>query len=334
MSANTQLRRAMITINNLSDGEVIKDEVWSCEWAVNRVKRWVYQIEKGEPSGVLHAQIYVEFKDKAKFSTIKNWLNGEGYIDQKAPHIEPPRTSTSICYNYCTKEDTRVLGPFEGGDWGNKAGQGRRTDLDDVIEMVKKKRPFREIAEQHPTTVKKYHKGIIALRDALQEDERPNTWKDYHNSNKWIWGPSGVGKTTYAYTGYAQEEVYSKNPTQWWNGFDINQHKVIVFDDYRPKPGGFGYRDFITLAQPFGLHVETKGGMIKMGNQPIIVTSNQSPEELFRHQKDMLPLLSRFEIIHMDFENTTTTVTTVGEDGVVSKKITSVKTNTINPSLL
>lgn len=333
MASNTQLRRAMITINNLEPGEKLKEELWASEWAVNRIRRWVYQIEKGEEGGRLHAQLYIEFKDKARFSTIKNWLNEFDYKDQKAPHIEPPRSKSSVCYNYCSKEETRVEGPFKGGDWSNMAGQGRRTDLDEACEMIKEKRTLEEIADALPSTWAKYHKGLESLH-TMAPPERVKERNITNRIIRWIWGPSRVGKSTYSYSGYKWEEIYCKNESQWWDGYNGRLHKAIVFNDYEPRPGGIRFRDFVNIADKFPMIVQLKGRSTQLGMQDIIVTSNESPQSMFRHEKDLTPLLARFEIVHMDWKTTTYTKTNVDDDGNISETVTVVDTKTLKQSLL
>lgn len=65
-------------------------------------KKWVFQKERGE-KGYLHWQVRISLKAKRRMDTLKNLLG------IKEAHLSVTHDKT---FEYCQKEETRVLGPF------------------------------------------------------------------------------------------------------------------------------------------------------------------------------------------------------------------------------
>ena len=84
-----------------------------------------FQLEQGE-QGTKHHQIYISFKNAKSFETIKK-------LFPKA-HIEAMKGTPTQASEYCTKEDTRLAPPVIDGDLPIK---GKRTDLEDIHQMIK-----------------------------------------------------------------------------------------------------------------------------------------------------------------------------------------------------
>ena len=101
-SSPKQVRRWVFTQHVDVVGEV--DEYLK---RLNVAQRYVCQVERAPTTNKLHIQGYVEFKNGRTFGGMKRLLD-------KA-HWEPAKGDATENYNYCTKEDTRVLGPFYKG---------------------------------------------------------------------------------------------------------------------------------------------------------------------------------------------------------------------------
>lgn len=65
----------------------------------------VWQLERGEDTGTLHIQGYVELKQRARFPQISQRIPM-----LKGAHFEKRRGSAQEASDYCEKEDTRVDG--------------------------------------------------------------------------------------------------------------------------------------------------------------------------------------------------------------------------------
>lgn len=184
------------------------------------------------------------------------------------------------------------------GDWTDLAGQGRRTDLNDVVEKIKQKRSWSDIAEENSATYVRYHKGLKALADTIHTTARTNSW-DSPGRYRWVWGPTGCGKTASVFARYKPDEIYIKDNSKWFDGFDPTRHKVVLLDDFRYAKDGLSFDDLLRIAQPYECRVQVKGGYVTLGMQDIVVTSNLSPMEMFGGTHDISPLLRRFHVTNM-----------------------------------
>ena len=101
-----QLRNYLLTINNEERSDEVLFEY--CK-DLNNIKYFVFQREKGHETGTEHIQMYLEFSMSKKFDTIKSYF-------PKA-HIEARNGTKSQARDYCMKEDTRISGPYEYGNF-------------------------------------------------------------------------------------------------------------------------------------------------------------------------------------------------------------------------
>lgn len=99
------------------------------------------------------------------------------------------RTSTNAAaYAYCEKEETRLAGPWKFGVVPDREGQGKRSDLIEVVQTIKSGATIAEVADRHPVQFIKYHGGIERLH-GMQPIAKPKP-KVY-----WITGDSDMGKS-------------------------------------------------------------------------------------------------------------------------------------------
>ena len=67
-------------------------------------KRYTFQLEQGQEDGYRHWQVVFSLKRKERFATVKNLL-------PRCAHIEPCR-DWHASRRYCSKDETRVQGPY------------------------------------------------------------------------------------------------------------------------------------------------------------------------------------------------------------------------------
>lgn len=82
---------------------------------------YVMQFEKGHVSEHAHLQGYVHFPHAVRWSQFKNAFAPYG------PHFEKAKGTARQNRQYCTKEDTRLKGPYEFGEC--PGGQGKSAEL-------------------------------------------------------------------------------------------------------------------------------------------------------------------------------------------------------------
>lgn len=261
-------RNYMFTTNNPVDADM---PIWSAE-----IKRVVWQTEKGE-EGTLHLQGYVELLTRKRITTLKktvSWL--------ARAHLEARRGTPKEAYDYCTKEDTRVDGPYYIGDWSPEQSSAKVSTLNEVAKIVMEGASIKDIITEYPAHYIRYNRGISALRSHAIQDTIP-IHRDVYVAV--IWGPhSGTGKTRISID--LAQKIYGEDPffvdpsngnSAWFNGYD--NHKVIVLDDYR---GWLRFTHLLRLLDGYKLRLDVKFGEAWSAWQLIIITSNISPDHWYQ----------------------------------------------------
>lgn len=225
----------------------------------------IWQKEKCPDTGRLHLQGYTEFKNAIRITGAKKWLG-----DQSA-HFETRKGTREQAQEYCKKTESRVEGPWELGEWIK--GQGARSDLAEIKEMVKAGATDRDIAEEHPSSFIRYTRGIKALREAYLEE-----WSQQYRDIKVeiLWGPAGSGKTRYAYDTYGIANVYKKTqPAKelWWDGY--SGQDVLLIDDFY---GWISKNEMLAVMDIYPLQLPVKGSFTWAAWHTIIITSNSEPK--------------------------------------------------------
>ena len=113
--------------------------------------------------------------------------------------------------DYCAKE-----GKLH--EFGVKPKPGRRVDLDTLkASIMDGTASVDEIAVEHPAAVHQYGRTLDRLEDiALRK--RFRTWQ---TEGTWVFGPTGVGKSHYAFEGFNPEThyVHNLNDGGWWDNY-------------------------------------------------------------------------------------------------------------------
>lgn len=139
----------MFTINNPEESEDPK--------AWKGVDYLVYQLEQGA-DGTPHYQGYVELSKKGRISALKK-LNPRAHWDRR-------NGTQAQAIAYCTKDDTRVEGPWEQGSQTN---QGKRTDLEAACATAADE-GINACRQQHPSEFAKYAKNLQMIAAGAKLD--------------------------------------------------------------------------------------------------------------------------------------------------------------------
>jgi len=253
------------TLNNpdasLCDGNIP-------EWDLQRYR--IYQYEKAPETGTLHIQGYVHFEKKRTLRQVRSLL--------PTAHWERAKGTAEQNRKYCSKEDTRVIGPFESGSIPNP---GKRTDLHKCVEDIKTGKSLHDL---DGVCVVKFFKGLVNYQQLFVPDrtEMPTVY--------WFWGKTATGKSEAA-RDIGLGEQYWKPPGKWWDGYQ--NEPVVVIDDLRAEDYPFQF--LLRLFDRYPLRLEFKGGYVKFNSKTIIVTAPCRPEYMFqdRHGDDDVQQLVR-----------------------------------------
>lgn len=227
---------------------------------------YVFQRERST-TGTPHFQVYVIFNKKSTIVKFKR------LICERA-HVEVCRGTPQDNYEYCTKVESRISGPYMSGELPVSAGRGSRSDLDAAIQTLNSTRSLREVATKHATTFVRCHRGLSAY---LQVTCARRTWLTEFFV---LYGEPGTGKTTHALSKHP--DLFCLPPVQergtvWWDGYD-GQDTVLI-DDFRsfciPYNLLFNYIDRTPLLVP------VKGGMVPFLAKRVIATTNEHPRDWY-----------------------------------------------------
>jgi len=237
----------------------------------------IYQIEQCPDTGRLHAQGFV------MFGRARNLLQMRRLLPKA--HWEFAKGSAAQCKAYCTKDNTRVRGPYEFME-----KQTKLRPLEAIGKQIISGKPLAEIAEESPDIYIRSYRGMQSLA-ALKYTQR--TTKPFV---KWIYGPTGVGKTRSVvdYCLLKDLKFYMKNPSnKWWDGY--SQEHVVILDDVRGD--AMKFHEWLRLLDWYPLLLEFKGGSCHFNSPEIYITAPFHPSELFSGRDDIEQLLRRIDVI-------------------------------------
>lgn len=259
-------RTWLFTINNPTSNEIPK--TWS------QVKYCIWQLEKGD-EGTPHLQGYVSF-------TVALRLNALKKIDSKA-HWEARKGTVQQAIAYCSKEETRVAGPWEIG----KIEQGKRNDLAPLQDDLDGNRSMKFISKEHFHPYLKYHRGIQNYRRLHQPVRTEKTFVGV------IVGETGVGKSRLMAQRFP-DAFWKSCGDKWWDDYDF-QDTVIIDEFY----GWLPYAYLLRLLDRYPINVESKGGMLNFNPKNVWICSNNEPFEWYKWSEKMKfePLLRRIDFL-------------------------------------
>lgn len=275
----------IFTINNYSDVEVLKVGELGTS---NEIHYLVYQLERGE-NGTDHVQGYVQLKKRKTLATMKRLLGDR-------THLEMAKGSPGQNRDYCTKEDTRIEGPFEYGVM--KGGAGSRTDISDFIARVKSGPVSeKEIIEEYGELVAKYPRFVDRVQRLYTEPARENFvprigWQfDLYlvlngpvDKRKviWYWEHSGnVGKSYFALNYSAGDGRFGYVVTggRFSDIFYAYKNEPVVFFDWaRDQEESFPYRVIEAFKNGYFLNTKYESVSRRFAVPHVVVFSNFPPD--------------------------------------------------------
>lgn len=287
MSKDTRARRACFTVNlHASTSEEIKQErrdalAAFCQWS--EVRGYVYQLEQGK-EGTPHYQGYVEFKSAIRFSTLKQKMPAANWTQILQAPAEGGDSIRQRNVKYCTKLKGRLEPPVcSDPAWLLSNGQGKRSDLDEVCEMVTNGATDREIALKAPKTFARMYRGLRELRSVLDDGRELRPVTVY-----FMWGPTGIGKSSGTslflrnVLGLERKDYFTWSPKStgnWWDGY---QTQDWVFID-ELDAGSIPIDQMLRTLDPTGdaVRVPVHGGQVHLHAHNFIICCNKPVEDLY-----------------------------------------------------
>jgi hypothetical protein len=167
---------------------------------------------------------------------------------------------------------------------GSRRVQGERTDLSKLRTDVLNGSKVKDILLENELNA-----GDIRVAQTFftyLEPERNSKPTVY-----WYFGPTGTGKSKKA---SEFNDVYWKDDTKWWEGYD--RQETVVLDDFRASNVKFNH--LLKLLDRYPMRVENKGGYRQLNSKTIIITTNRHPKDCYNLTDEQIEkLLRRIDVI-------------------------------------
>lgn len=259
-----RVRGWCVTINNPNEEDEIT--VYSLPEST-QIKYGVMGLEKGE-NGTPHVQGFIYFHNPTRFATVKSIFG--------RAHIEHMRGSPEQAAAYCKKDgDFFEFGTMPMSQ--SAKGEAGKQTIEERWALAKAGK-FDQLPPEQIKTYEYIYRKFQSCEDRSDLD------------NIWIWGESGVGKSSHVRKTYST--FYTKPMSKWWDGY--NGEEVVVLDDFDPSHGKFlGY--FLKVwADHYAFNAEVKGGMLRIRPKTIIVTSQYPISACFEDSETIKAICRRF----------------------------------------
>ena len=111
--------------------------------------------------------------------------------------------------------------------------------------------------------------------------------------NFWFFGETGTGKTRWVWDHF--REAYPKMLNKWWCHYNAELGGVVVINEFGPK-----YEKLSEHLKKWTDHypfiAEMKGRSAYIRPRVTFVTSNYAPEDCFKEEETLMPILRRFRV--------------------------------------
>ncbi len=179
-----------------------------------------FQIEKGGNCETTHIQGFITFKNPMTWSTFKNYF--------PCAHFNKCISSNTDCKQYCSKQDTRIEGPFEDGEFTEERA---RSDCKEFYQAVVSGVDKFQLAEINPRLFMQQYRNIDTMRYEYLSSEFAK--KDREVEVTYIYGPPETGKSRYVYNKYGYSKLYSVDDYRRGPFDDYCGEDVILFDEFK-----------------------------------------------------------------------------------------------------
>ena len=232
------------------------------------VRYFIFQLEAAPDTGRLHLQGYLQLTSQATITGLKKIMKVSGF------HFEKAHGTAQENKDYCSKEESRVEGPWE---WGNckmeKTKKETLQTIDLVRDLVSGKSTV-HLAMTYPEKWLRYNKALGVLRDEFLAVPRNWMTKVF-----WYWGKTGTGKSRMAHLlTKGKAFVAPDNSGKWFDGY--SGQKDVIFDDFSPDDC-LSRGLFLRLFDRYPMRVPVKGGFVNWAPKRVFITSNCEPSTLY-----------------------------------------------------
>lgn len=246
---NRRGRKYQLTFNNPKKHKNCSHQ--AIKEILSKWKNIVYWCLCDEAATSPHTHVFVQFQNPIYFSSIKKAFPS-AHIEEAQGTAEENRTyiRKEGKWENSEKETTNLQETFE--EWGTlpKTGQGRRSDLANLYQMIKDGYSNVEILEINPDNLLNLQHidkaRLEILSNRYKAERRINLIVTYIN------GTTGYGKSRHILDNHGDSNVY--RVTNYSHPFDTySGEDVLVFEEFRsdlPIGALLNYLDIYPLQLP------------------------------------------------------------------------------------
>lgn len=242
--------------------------------------------------GTPHIHAYVLLEKQFSCKDVNFWdLNGHHGNYQKARNIK-------AVAKYIRKD-----GDFlEHGslDWQEKVSSVEEKRLYINKKMLDPATTMADLLQEDGIDCRQAHHLQKALAACKQAMITPKTTEDVKGI--WVFGPPGVGKSHAVRA--LEPSLFQKAQNKWWDGY--TGQPAVLIDDF-DKMGTCLSHYLKIWADRYGCDGEIKGATIPLAHERLYITSNYSPDQLWRAEEGKeqdLELIAaikrRFVFVHLE----------------------------------
>jgi len=250
-----QARCWLFTINNPESNDLPK--------TFTDVRYCIWQREKGE-AGTEHLQGYVAFTKAKRLTQVKT-------LNDRA-HWESRKGTEEQAIAYCSKEETRLEGPWELGD---KPNPGKRSDLLALKVTIETGASMKQIASEHFGAFLRYRNSIVSYK---RLHSIPRDFKTFVGV---ITGPTGCGKSRLMHQCFPGA-YWKPNGNEWFCDYD--DHAVVIIDEFY---GWLRYDFVLRLLDRYPMQCPTKGSSVNFRAKFVFFTSNKEIDSWYNFKGNM-----------------------------------------------
>lgn len=253
---------------NDDDGETAESKLRENHpnlWDTSKYRYIVFQVERGA-QGTTHVQGYIQTLTKLRLGGVKKLL-GDNTV-----HLEKAIASPEANKEYCTKEDTRLEGPWEFGTMSRPGV--KRAKLEEICEEIEEGK-IRTI-EEIPAALRVRYKEAN-FEQILNHTPPPPAWREV--KVLCLIGPTRIGKTWTIHNLFPDKEICKilYGNCGIWAAHYIRQD-VLLLDEFNCQ---IKLQTLLQMLEGYSYSLESKGTLVKAHYTKVIICSNKDPHSWY-----------------------------------------------------
>lgn len=254
-----------------------------------------FQLESAPTTGYEHYQGCFELTNKKRFSWIQSHI-------QKFEYLASMQGTPKQAWNYSTKLETRLAGPWT---WGEPYGEDKQKPTELFVKAISEGASDAMLVDEHPSCFLRYEANKIRQAKLIRMPP-PNRLTMYGSELMEVYvfyGAPGTGKSYAAralYPNIYTPPIRTSKSGNFWLTTDGNLAREVLIDDF---DGNMTLKALNQMLDPYPQLMEKKGGDVWWMPQIVILTTNVVPGKWYNYdtRQDVRSQVNRRITMCFDF---------------------------------